>query len=75
MHPQISQCPNALFYRGQLLDAPSLPLDLPYYENQILGPYAFIDVEGREIHLGTSKYNVKEVDIRLLGDSTNEISP
>jgi superfamily I DNA and/or RNA helicase len=69
MHPSISLFPNTMFYKNQLLDAPSVLCKA--YERRSLsgamfGPYSFINVETGEEdsdNSGLSKKNIIEVAV------------
>lgn len=69
MHPKISRFPNTVFYKKQILDAPSVlckAYERRYLSGAMFGPYSFINVETGEEdsdNSGPSKKNMVEVAV------------
>lgn len=72
MHPEISRFPNSYFYEGRLVDGPSMAKDTwrPWHAHQLLGPFKFIDVQGKELSLAShsgvdSKSKMNEAEAQV----------
>lgn len=64
MHPAISAFPNATFYGGRLTDEYSVPESLSVV-HPLPDPYLLLHVEGQCKQLGSSFYNLEEVEACL----------
>ncbi|XP_075098120.1 uncharacterized protein LOC107772650 [Nicotiana tabacum] len=69
MHPSISQFPNSVFYRKQILDAPDVKrkgYEKMYLTGQCFGPYSFINVPWGEEELDNVGYRRNLVEVALV---------
>ena len=67
MHPEISMFPCRAFYDSRLIDGPNMATlrTAPWHQSEILGPYRFFNVEGKEQRYTTSLVNIAEVEVAL----------
>lgn len=69
MHPSISQFPNSIFHRRQIIDAPdvkSKAYEKVYLIGQSFGPYAFINVPQGEEELDNLGHRRNLVEVALV---------
>ncbi|KAG5613980.1 hypothetical protein H5410_013804 [Solanum commersonii] len=69
MHPSISQFPNLIFHRRQIIDAPdvkSKAYEKIYLTGQSFGPYAFINVPWGEEELDNLGHRRNLVEVALV---------
>ncbi|WMV17912.1 hypothetical protein MTR67_011297 [Solanum verrucosum] len=69
MHPSISQFPNSIFHRRQIIDAPdvkSKAYEKIYLTGQSFGPYAFINVPWGEEELDNLGHRRNLVEVALV---------
>ncbi|KAH0704227.1 hypothetical protein KY285_018505 [Solanum tuberosum] len=69
MHPSISQFPNSIFHRRQIIDAPdvkSKAYERVYLTGQSFGPYAFINVPWGEEELDNLGHRRNLVEVALV---------
>ncbi|XP_069151554.1 uncharacterized protein [Solanum lycopersicum] len=73
MHPSISQFPNSIFHRRQIIDAPDVKsnaYEKVYLTGQSFGPYAFINVPPGEEELDNLGHRRNLVEVHWSSWST-----